>query len=66
MKKKLYVDKSQGLILGVCAGIAKYFSMDVTLVRVICVIIIAISGLIPGMLGYIIAALIMPESKKGS
>ena len=64
MKKKLYVDKSNGMILGVCAGIAKYFNVDVTVVRIICLVLIILSGLIPGILGYIIAGLVMPEAKK--
>lgn len=64
MKKKLYVDKSNSMILGVCAGIAKYFNIDATVVRVICLILIVLSGLIPGILGYIVAALVMPEAKK--
>ncbi len=64
MKKKLYVDKSNSMILGVCAGIAKYFNVDTTVVRIICLVLIILTGLIPGILGYIAAGLVMPEAKK--
>ncbi len=39
MKKKFYLDKRHGKFLGVCAGIANYFGIDATFVRVGAVII---------------------------
>jgi phage shock protein PspC (stress-responsive transcriptional regulator) len=34
MTRTFLLDKSQGKLMGVCAGIARYFNWDVTLVRV--------------------------------
>ena len=58
--KKLYLNKQDKKILGVCAGLADYFEVDVTLVRVIAVLLCFISA---GMaiLAYFIIAIIIPE-----
>lgn len=58
--ERLHRSKKNKVILGVCGGLAEYFRVDPTLVRIIC-ILIAIPG--PGFLMYLIAALVMPEDK---
>ena len=56
--KKLY--KSDNKILaGVCAGIAEYFAVDPTLIRLAWVLFCALGG--SGLLAYIICALIIPN-----
>ncbi len=45
---------------GVCLGFAEYFDVDVTLIRVIWVLV-ALLGFPLGIIGYIIAWIIMPE-----
>ncbi|QGT98841.1 putative stress-responsive transcriptional regulator [Candidatus Syntrophocurvum alkaliphilum] len=61
MQKKLYRSSSQKIFGGVCGGLAEYFEVDVTLVRLICVLIIlAPAGL--GLLFYLIAWIIVPIS----
>jgi len=59
MEKKLYKDKQNEKLCGVCAGIAKYFSIDVTLVRLALVAFCILGG--SGVLAYIICAIIIPE-----
>lgn len=61
--KKLYRLPKQGKILGVCAGLAKYFDMDVVLVRVVFVILIFATGG-GAILLYIILAILMPTSSE--
>jgi len=46
-------------IWGVCGGIAEYFDMDPTVIRIIW--LIAVLGAGTGLLAYIIAALLMPD-----
>ena len=46
-------------IFGVCGGVAEYFDMDPTVVRIIW--LIAVLGAGTGLLAYIIAALLMPD-----
>lgn len=47
-------------VAGVCAGFAEYFDLDVTLIRVVW-LLVAILGIPFGILGYIIAWIVMPE-----
>lgn len=49
------------MIAGVCGGIAEYFDMDPTLVRVGYVLISIFMTVFPGILVYIILMLIMPK-----
>ena len=59
MKKRLYKSKTDKKLCGVCAGIANYFNIDPTIVRLIWVLLIFGYG--SGLLAYLVAALIMPE-----
>ncbi len=58
--KKLTRGKDKKLS-GVCSGIAEYFDWDVTLVRLLMAVFIVATGLFPGVVFYVIAAMIMPE-----
>ena len=57
--KKLCRDSAAGKIAGVCAGIAKYLDIDVTVVRILWAFITLAGG--SGLIAYIICALIMPD-----
>jgi len=59
MNKKLYKSNSDKKIDGVCAGIAEFFEIDSTIVRLIWVLVALFAG--SGILLYIIAALVMPR-----
>lgn len=59
MDKKLYKSNEDKMIEGVCGGIAEYFGLDSTLVRLGWVIFCALGG--SGILAYIIAAVIIPR-----
>lgn len=56
--KKLYKSNNR-MICGVCAGVAEYFDIDTTIVRLIWAAL-ALSG--TGILLYIVAAIVMPEN----
>lgn len=58
--KKLCKSNTDKKLCGVCGGIAEYFGVDSTLVRLICVLLIF--GVGSGLLAYIVAAIIMPRS----
>lgn len=62
MEKRLYRINEGKVIAGVCGGVAEYFNIDPTVVRVIWAIL-GLSG--GGVLAYIIAALIMPVKPLG-
>jgi len=57
--KKLYKSRTERKLCGVCGGLAEYFNMDPTLMRLLWVIFTLAGG--AGLLCYIIAAIIMPE-----
>ena len=57
----------QGRVAGVCAGIADYFGADVTLVRLLWVIVSVVPGfLVGGLIAYIAAAILIPRSTRAS
>lgn len=58
MKKRLYKVEKGKMVAGVCGGIAEYFDMDPTIVRLIFIILVCCVG--TGVLAYIVAAIIMP------
>lgn len=60
MEKKLYKIKSQGKFGGVCAGIAEYLSVDVTLIRVLTLLLIVFS-FSTALIFYIGCVFIMPD-----
>ncbi|HET9510550.1 MAG TPA: envelope stress response membrane protein PspC [Sphingomonas sp.] len=63
-RTKFYRDKANGKVMGICAGIAEYTGIDVTIIRIGMVIMtVAVSGtLIPI---YLIAGMIAPQKPYG-
>lgn len=59
MEKKLCKSRSDQKLCGVCSGIAKYFSLDPTVVRLALVAFCILGG--SGILAYIICAIVMPD-----
>lgn len=59
--KKLYLSSDDKKLLGVCGGIANYFQVDSTLIRLLWTVLTILSGIFPGILAYLLAALIMPS-----
>ena len=59
MEKRLYKDRNDRKLCGVCSGIAKYFSIDPTLVRLGLIAFCLLGG--SGVLAYIICAIVIPE-----
>jgi len=57
--KKLYRSRHDRMICGVCGGIAEYFDLDPSLVRLGCIVLFAMAG--SGIIAYIIAAIIIPS-----
>lgn len=61
-EKRLYRSETNRMICGVCAGIAEYFGIDPTLVRLGFVLFMFGAG--SGLLAYIIAAVIIPTQSQ--
>ena len=58
MQKRLYRSRSDRMIWGVCGGIANYFGIDPTIIRVIAILFLFAGG--SGILAYIILAVVVP------
>lgn len=57
--KKLYRSSTDKKIAGVCAGLAEYFNIDPTIVRIVFVILLLPGGL-PGFIPYVILWIVVP------
>jgi phage shock protein C len=60
MSKKLYRSSGKKMIAGVCGGLADYFDIDVSLVRLIFVGLSLVTAIVPMLIFYIIAWIILP------
>ena len=58
--KKLYRSKKDARILGVCGGLGEYFNIDSNLIRIITALLILATGVVPGLIIYFIAGIIIP------
>ncbi len=62
MKKRLYRSEENSKLLGVCGGIAEYFDIDPTVVRIIWILSLCFFG--SGVIAYIVCALVMPKKSE--
>ena len=62
MKKRLYKIEEGKKLCGVCGGIAEYFDIDPTIVRLLWILLIFCVG--TGILAYLVAAIIMPKKSE--
>jgi phage shock protein PspC (stress-responsive transcriptional regulator) len=62
MKKKLYKSTTDKKLCGVCGGVAEYFGIDPTLVRILWLVAVIFAGI--GGLAYLILALLLPKQPK--
>ena len=63
MEKKLTRSNTEKMLCGVCGGLAEYSDFDPTLVRVAYVFMSIFAAGFPGLLLYIILAIVMPVKK---
>ena len=63
-EKRLYKSNNR-MLCGVCGGIAEYFNVDPTIIRLIAVVL-AFASIGTGIVAYIIAAVIMPDQPKNT
>ncbi len=64
LQEKLYRSREHRMIAGVAGGIAEYFEIDVTIVRLLWILGVLVGG--GGVLVYIIAWIIIPEKEEGT
>ena len=59
--KRLYLTRDDKKIFGVCGGIAEYFETDPTLIRLGWIVMTIITGIVPGIIAYLVAAMVVPS-----
>lgn len=59
MERKLYLSRTDKKVWGVCGGLAEFFGVDSTLIRVIWAILAFVYGV--GFFAYLVAALVIPK-----
>ena len=64
MNKKLYRSMADRKLCGVCGGIAEYFDLDPTVIRLLWVVMTLFTAAFPGVLAYIICAIIVPQQNQ--
>ena len=60
MEKKLKLSKKNKMIAGVCGGIAEFFKVDATIVRILWIILMLFSAFLPMLILYLIFWAVMP------
>lgn len=61
-RKKLYRSRKNRKISGICGGLAEYFKIDATLVRIAVIALLLITFAIPVIVSYLIGTFIIPEN----
>lgn len=59
--KRMYLSRTEKKIAGVCGGLAEYFELDPTIVRLLVVICGIATAFVPVVIGYLLAWIIVPQ-----
>jgi len=63
--RRLYRSTSDRMFAGVCGGIAETYGSDPTAVRLLAAVIGIVTGIIPMLIVYLVAAVVIPERPSG-
>ena len=62
MKKRIYKNREKKMLCGVCAGVAEYFDIDPTIVRVIWGV--GCFAWVAALIAYIVCAIVFPDKSE--
>ena len=60
--RKLYRSRNQRRVAGVCGGLADYFNIDATVIRVLFLVLAVFGG--TGLVVYLVMWIIVPDASK--
>ncbi len=63
MAKRLYRSTNQKMLAGVCGGLAEYFDVDVSIIRLLTVGLALVTAVLPMFFFYIIAWIVIPQGQ---
>lgn len=61
--KRLYRSTKDKKLAGVCGGLGEYLGVDSTLIRLAWVFVTLLTGILPGTIVYIVAAVVIPNKR---
>lgn len=59
--KKLYRSNTNKVFAGICGGLGEYFGIDPVPLRLVWLLVVIFSGVVPGLIAYILAIFIIPK-----
>lgn len=59
--KRLYRSRDERMVSGVLGGLSVYFDVDPTIVRLLFILLVLLTGFFPLVIAYFIAVVIIPE-----
>ncbi|HEY0010674.1 MAG TPA: PspC domain-containing protein [Candidatus Paceibacterota bacterium] len=62
MHKKLYRSREHRMVSGVLGGLGEYFKIDPVIIRIVVVLVTVTTGLVPGIIAYVVAVFMIPEA----
>jgi phage shock protein C len=60
--RKLYRSRTQRMVAGVCGGLAEYFNVDTTVIRVLFLVLTLFGG--AGLVVYVVMWILVPDASK--
>lgn len=63
MKKRLYKSNTNKVVCGLIGGLGEYFDIDPVILRLGWILIVVFTGFVPGIIAYIIGAMIVPNKE---
>jgi phage shock protein C len=60
--RKLYRSRTQRMVAGVCGGLAEYFNIDTTVIRVLFLVLTLFGG--SGLVVYVVMWILVPDASK--
>jgi phage shock protein C len=64
-KKRIYRSRGDRMVAGVLGGWSAYLGLDPSLVRLVYVLLLILTGFLPGIFFYLVMAIIIPLEPKG-
>lgn len=64
MEKKLYRSRESRVLAGVMGGLGEFFGVDPVLLRLAYLILTVFTGFVPGVIGYVLAIIVVPEAPR--
>ena len=61
-KRRLYRDPEHRVVGGVCGGLGAYFNMDPVIMRIIFVVLLLVTSIVPALLAYLVLWIAVPKA----